>query len=155
MPLKVGEIAPDFTLLNQENQSKALRDYRGKTLVLYFYPKDSTPGCTREACDFTANFSAFKNVGAVVVGISPDSMKSHQNFIMKEALAIELLSDPDKKVAKLFKVWKKKTMAGKTYMGIERTTYVIDRNGKITHVFPNVKVDGHTTEVLDAVASIG
>lgn len=154
MPLKVGDTAPDFVLLNQENQAKDVRDYRGKALVLYFYPKDSTPGCTREACDFTANYSAFKNAGAVVVGISPDSLKSHQNFIMKEALAIELLSDPDKKVAKMYKVWKKKTMAGNTYMGIERTTYVIDRNGKITHVFPQVKVDGHTAEVLKAVTSI-
>lgn len=151
MPLKVGEIAPDFTLLNQENQTKSVRDYRGKILVLYFYPKDSTPGCTREACDFTANFSAFKNSGAVVVGISSDSIKSHQNFIMKEALAIELLSDTTKKVAKLYKVWKKKTTGGNTYMGVERTTYIIDRNGKITHVFPNVKVDGHTAEVLDII----
>lgn len=151
MPLKVGDSAPDFTLLNQENQVKALRDYRGKTLVLYFYPKDATPGCTREACDFTANFSVFKAAGAVVVGVSPDSVKSHQGFIMKEALAIELLADVDKKVAKLYKVWKKKTMAGRTSMGIERTTYVIDRNGKITHVFPQVKVDGHTAEVLAAI----
>lgn len=151
MPLKVGEIAPDFTLLNQENQSKSVRDYRGKALVLYFYPKDSTPGCTREACDFTASFSAFKKAGAVIVGISPDSIKSHQKFIMKEALAIELLSDPVKKVAKLYKIWKKKKMGANTSMGIERTTYVIDRNGRITHVFPQVKVDGHIVNVLSAV----
>lgn len=153
MPLKVGETAPDFELHNQENQLKHLRDYRGKTLVLYFYPKDATPGCTREACEFTANFSAFKNAGAAIVGISPDSVKSHQNFIMKEALAIELLSDTEKKVAKLYKVWKKKTMAGNTYMGIERTTFVIDRNGRITHIFPQVKVDGHTEAVLQFISS--
>lgn len=152
MPLKVGDIAPDFILLNQEKQPKALRDYRGKILVLYFYPKDSTLGCTREACDFTGKFSVFKTAGAVVVGISPDSVKSHQNFIMKEALAIELLSDPLKKVAKLYKVWKKKTKGANTSMGIERTTYIIDRNGKITHIFPQVKVDGHTAEVLNAIA---
>lgn len=153
MPLKVGDIAPDFVLLNQEKQAKSLRDYRGKTMVLYFYPKDSTPGCTREACDFTANFSVFKSAGAVVVGISPDTVKSHQNFIMKEALAIELLSDPDRKVVKLYKVWKKKTTGANTSMGIERTTYIIDPNGKITRVFPQVKVDGHTAEVLAAIAS--
>lgn len=151
MPLKVGEMAPDFELLNQENQLKSVRDFRGKTLVLYFYPKDCTPGCTREACDFTAGFSAFKNAGAVVVGVSPDSVKSHQNFIMKEALAIELLADTEKKVSKLYKVWKKKTMAGNTYMGIERTTFIIDKNGKITHIFPQVKVDGHSELVLNAV----
>lgn len=153
MPLKVGETAPDFELHNQENQLKHLRDYRGKTLVLYFYPKDATPGCTREACEFTANFSAFKNAGAVIVGISPDSVKSHQNFIMKEALAIELLADTDKKVSKLYKVWKKKTMAGNTYMGIERTTFVIDKNGRITHIFPQVKVDGHSESVLQFISS--
>lgn len=154
MPLKVGEMAPDFKLLNQENQVKALSDYRGKILVLYFYPKDSTPGCTKEACEFTATFSAFKNAGAVVVGVSPDSVKSHQNFIMKEALAIELLADTEKKVSKLYKVWKKKTMAGNTYMGIERTTFIIDKNGKITHIFPQVKVDGHTEAVLQIISTV-
>lgn len=152
MPLKVGDVAPEFQLLNQENQLKTVQDYRGKKLVLYFYPKDSTPGCTREACDFTANFSKFKAAGAVVVGISPDSIKSHQNFIMKEALAIELLADVDKKAAKAYKVWKKKTMAGNTYMGIERTTYIVSPQGKITHVFPQVKVDGHWEAVLNAVS---
>ncbi len=151
MPLKVGDAAPEFQLLNQENQLKTARDYRGKKLVLYFYPKDATPGCTREACDFTAHFSVFKNAGAAVVGVSPDSVRSHQNFIMKEALAIELLSDTDKKAAKAYKVWKKKTLAGNIYMGIERTTYVIDSNGRITHVFLQVKVDGHIAEVLNAV----
>ncbi len=153
MPLKMGDVAPDFELVNQENQVKSARDYRGKILVLYFYPKDSTPGCTREACDFTANFSKFKAAGAVVVGVSPDTIKSHQSFIMKEALAVELLADVDKKAAKLYKVWKKKTTAGNTYMGIERTTYVIDKNGKITHVFPQVKVDGHWAEVLGAITN--
>jgi peroxiredoxin Q/BCP len=149
MPLKIGDAAPEFQLFNQENQVKTVQDYRGKKLVLYFYPKDSTPGCTREACDFTASFSKFKAAGAVVVGISPDSVKSHQSFIMKEALAIELLADPEKKAAKAYKVWKKKTMAGNTYMGIERTTYIVSPQGKITHVFPQVKVDGHWEAVLN------
>lgn len=151
MPLKVGDAAPEFQLLNQENQLKTVQDYRGKKLILYFYPKDSTPGCTREACDFTANFSKFKAASAAIVGISPDSVKSHQNFIMKEALAIELLADVDKKTAKAYKVWKKKTMAGNTYMGIERTTYIVSSQGKITHVFPQVKVDGHWEAVLNAL----
>lgn len=151
MPLKVGEMAPEFQLLNQENQLRSLRDFRGKTLVLYFYPKDSTPGCTKEACDFTANFSAFRNAGATVVGVSPDSVRSHQNFIMKEALVVELLADVDKKVAKAYKVWKKKEMAGNTYMGIERTTFVISPQGKVLAIFPKVRVDGHWEEVLARV----
>ncbi|PIR20203.1 MAG: thioredoxin-dependent thiol peroxidase [Deltaproteobacteria bacterium CG11_big_fil_rev_8_21_14_0_20_47_16] len=151
MPLHIGDVAPDFELYNQENQTKSARDYRGKYLILYFYPKDSTPGCTREACDFTANFSTFKNAGATIVGISPDSVKSHQKFIMNEALAIELLSDTEKTVAKAYMVWKRKKMAGKTYMGIERTTFIIDPNGKIAAIFPQVKVDGHWEEVLTSL----
>lgn len=148
MPLHEGDKAPEFTLPSSEGTDISLRDYRGKKLVLYFYPKDDTPGCTKESCSFRDNLARVRRKGAEVLGISADSQKSHQKFIEKYALSFPLVSDEEKKVLKLYEVWKQKSFMGKKFMGIVRTTYVIDEKGRIAHIFPKVKVEGHVDEVL-------
>jgi peroxiredoxin Q/BCP len=148
MPLKVGDIAPEFTLLSNEGKEISLKDFRGKKVVLYFYPKDNTPGCTVEACSFRDNLARVKRKGAIVLGISADSVKSHQKFTEKYDLTFPLLSDEDKDVLKSYGVWKQKSFMGKKFMGIERTTFVIDEHGRIAHIFTKVKVNGHVEEVM-------
>ena len=149
--LKVGQKAPDFTLMNDAGQKVKLSDYKGKKVVLYFYPKDDTPGCTTEACNFRDGLDDLRKRGAVVLGVSADSVESHKKFKNKFELNFPLLADPEKKMIENYGVWKEKSMYGKKYMGIERTTFIIDKEGKISHVFPKVKVTDHYDEVLEAL----
>jgi len=147
--LKAGDTAPSFTLPSSDGSEVSLSDFKGKNVVLYFYPKDDTPGCTTEACSFRDDLSAFKRKGAVVLGISVDGIESHQKFAEKYSLSFPLLSDEGKKVVKAYGVWKEKNLYGRKYMGTERTTFIIDKQGIITHIFPKVHVDSHSKEVLD------
>lgn len=146
--LESGDKAPDFTLKNDNDETVKLSNHKGKKVVLYFYPKDDTPGCTVEACSFRDGFSEIQKKGAALFGVSTDSVESHKKFKEKFHLNFPLLSDADKKVVNSYGVWKEKNMYGKKYMGIERTTFIIDEDGKIKKVFPKVKVDGHYDEVL-------
>ncbi|MFZ2323191.1 MAG: thioredoxin-dependent thiol peroxidase [Ignavibacteriaceae bacterium] len=148
---EVGKKAPDFTLLDQDGKKVSLKDFAGKKVVLYFYPKDNTSGCTKEACSFRDDFPKFKKSDAVILGVSPDSVGSHKKFIEKYDLPFILLSDEDKIVLEKYNVWKEKSMYGRKYMGVERTTYIIDENGKIKKIFNKVKVDGHNLEVMEAL----
>ncbi|MBI3322070.1 MAG: thioredoxin-dependent thiol peroxidase [Candidatus Omnitrophica bacterium] len=149
--MKEGGKAPAFQAVDDRGESVSLAELKGKKVVLYFYPKDDTPGCTREACAFRDCLAQIKKKGAVVLGVSPDSVDSHGKFKKKFTLNFPLLSDPDKKMAQAYGVWKEKSMYGKTYMGIERTTFLLDEEGRVTRVFPKVKVDGHFEEVLAAL----
>src|SRR5579871_987612 len=149
--LKVGQKAPDFTAMNDKGEKVKLSDFKGKKVVLYFYPKDDTPGCTKEACNFRDGFAEIKSRGAVVLGVSADSVDSHKKFKNKFELNFPLLSDPDKKMIESYGVWQEKSMYGKKYMGVERTTFIIDSQGKISHIFPKVKVAEHYDEVLEAL----
>ncbi len=149
--IEEGKKAPDFNLKNQDGETISLKDFKGKKVVLYFYPKDNTSGCTKEACNFRDEFPKFKNVDAVILGVSPDSVASHKKFAEKYDLPFNLLSDEEKKVLEQYGVWQEKSMYGKKYMGVVRTTVVIDENGKIRKIFPKVKVDGHNKEVLEAL----
>ncbi len=150
--LKIGSIAPDFSLDGDDGKKHSLKEFRGKKVVLYFYPKDDTSGCTKEACSFRDNLSSVKKKGAVVLGISADGTESHKKFISKYDLNFPLLSDESKSVLEAYGVWKLKSFMGRKYMGIERTTVIIDEKGKISHIFPKVKVEGHTEEVLNALS---
>jgi len=148
----IGKPAPDFALPSTTGENISLRQYKGKkTVVLYFYPKDETPGCTREACDFRDHSAEFEKLNVVVLGISNDNMESHQHFREKHKLPFPLLVDEDASVSKMFGVYKQKNLYGKKYMGIERTTFVIDRTGRIAQIYPKVKVDGHIKDVLEFV----
>ncbi|HEY6192493.1 MAG TPA: thioredoxin-dependent thiol peroxidase [Bacteroidota bacterium] len=149
MSLKVGEKAPDFSLPSSLGETISLKALRGKRVVLYFYPKDDTPGCTREACSFQENLSRVTRKGALIFGVSADSLASHRKFSKKYELTFPLLSDESKEMLKAYGVWKEKSFMGRKYMGIVRTTVIIDERGKVSHVFENVKVDGHTEEVLE------
>lgn len=145
----IGKTAPDFTLPSTSGEPISLKQFKGKkTVVLYFYPKDETPGCTKEACAFRDIAADFEAVGAVILGISNDPMESHLKFRDKHRLPFELLSDEDASVSKAFGVYKQKNLYGKKYMGIERTTFIIDRTGRIAQIYPKVKVDGHVADVL-------
>jgi len=146
--LKVGEKAPDFSLPSTDGRTVSLRDLRGKKVILYFYPKDSTPGCTKEACDFRDNAGRLKRKGATVIGVSADSVKSHEKFSKKYDLPFPLLSDESKEMLRAYGVWREKKFMGRTYMGIVRTTVVIDEAGKIEHVYDEVSVKNHVDEVL-------
>jgi len=147
-PIEVGARAPDFSLSASNRKIVSLKDYRGKKVVLYFYPKDMTPGCTTEACSFRDNLARVRRKGAEVLGVSVDDIQSHKKFIEKHELPFLLLSDLDKKVVKSYGVWKQKSMYGHKTMGIERTTFIIDKKGRIACIFPKVKVEGHVDEVL-------
>jgi peroxiredoxin Q/BCP len=149
--LEVGQLAPDFSLYNQDEKKISLKDYLGKNVILYFYPKDDTSGCTKEACSFRDNIPKFSKADAVILGISPDSVKSHKKFSEKYKLPFNLLADEEKKVIEKYGVWKEKSMYGKKYMGVERTTFIIDEKRKIKKIFNKVKVDGHETEVLEVL----
>jgi thioredoxin-dependent peroxiredoxin len=146
--LEVGQPAPDFTVKDGAGNTVRLSDLRGKKVVLYFYPKDATPGCTQEACDLRDRYDRLQAAGAVLLGVSPDSEKSHQKFAAKFELPFPLLADTDNTVSTAYGVWKEKSMYGRSYMGIERTTFLIDENGKIARIWPKVKVAGHGDEVL-------
>ena len=146
---KVGDRAPEFALPSGDGGTIALKALRGKTVILYFYPKDDTSGCTKEACAFRDSAKVFERKGAVVIGVSADSSASHRKFAEKYQLPFPLASDEQREVIKKYGVWKQKSMYGKKYMGIERTTFVIDPKGMITQVFPKVKVDGHVDAIID------
>ncbi len=150
--LEVGAVVPDFCLPNQDEEEICLRDIKGRWIVLYFYPKDNTPGCTTEACDFTAAVPAFEDLDAIVLGVSPDSPKSHRSFIEKKDLGITLLADSSKELCNLFGVWQLKKNYGKEYMGVVRSTFIIDPDGKIAAVWDKVKVKGHADEVRAKLA---
>jgi peroxiredoxin Q/BCP len=152
--LEIGNKAPDFCLPNQDSEEVCLRDLQGSWVVLYFYPKDNTPGCTTEALDFTALKSEFEKLGATILGISPDSIKRHCNFIEKKNLKITLLSDEEKEVAQKYGVWQLKKMYGKEYMGIVRSTFLINQDGEIAYIWPKVKVKGHAQEVLEKLKEL-
>ena len=149
-----GKSAPAFTLDTDSGETLSLKDLKGRPVVLYFYPKDDTPGCTVEACEFRDAFPRFKGSKAVILGISPDSVKSHQKFKVKFDLPFTLLADEDHAVAEKYGVWQKKSMYGRTYMGIARTTFVIDKNGKVAKVFEKVKPKGHAEEVEQAIDAL-
>jgi thioredoxin-dependent peroxiredoxin len=146
--VKVGLKAPDFSLPIQGGKEVCLKDFKGKKIVLYFYPKDNTSGCTKEACSFNENLSVLKKKGAIIIGVSADSVASHEKFAEKFGLRFPLVSDEKKEIVKKYGVWKEKSMYGRKYFGIERTTFVIDEQGIVRHIFNKVKVDGHTEEVL-------
>ncbi len=149
--LKVGEKAPDFSLPDESGASVTLKELKGKQIVLYFYPKDDTPGCTKEACDFRDVEAQILRAGGVILGVSLDGKDSHRKFIKKFGLPFALLSDEDATVSKAYGVYKEKNMYGRTYWGIERSTFVIDAAGKLKAIFRKVKVDGHDDEVLTAL----
>jgi len=151
--LEEGKKAPNFELKDQNGKVVSLSDYKGKNIVLYFYPKDNTSGCTAEACNFRDEFPKFKNLKAVILGVSPDSVDSHKKFAEKYNLPFTLLSDEKKEVLGKYNVWKEKSMYGKKYMGVERTTYIIDVDGKIKKIFSKVKVFDHNKEVMEALNS--
>lgn len=147
--LKEGQKAPDFSLDDDQGNKVSLKDFKGKNVVLYFYPKDMTPGCTQEACDFRDNWSAVKKKGAVVLGVSADPVKKHQTFKEKYQLPFTLLSDEGKGTLKAYGVWRKKKFMGREFMGIVRTTMIIDKAGKIQKIWSPASVKGHAVDVLE------
>jgi peroxiredoxin Q/BCP len=152
--IEEGKKAPDFKLASSEGGETSLKDLRGKIVVLYFYPKDDTPGCTREACAFRDSQAALKKRGVVVLGVSGDSLASHEKFKKKYSLNFPLLSDPDKAVAKKYGAWGEKVLYGKKTIGMIRSTFVIDGDGTVRKVFPRVQVDGHADKVLEVVKGL-
>ena len=146
--LEVGTKAPDFTLPDQNGRPVSLSDFRGKKVVLYFYPKDNTPGCTRQACAFAASYEAFQKLDVAVIGISKDSVSSHLKFVQKYNLPFLLLADPDRTAIEAYGVWQEKKLYGKTSMGVVRTTYLIDEQGMIEKIMPKVKPDTNAAEIL-------
>lgn len=149
--MELGKLAPDFTLVGSDGKEHKLSDYRGKKVILYFYPKDNTPGCSTEACDFRDNISEISDLNAIVLGISKDNLNSHNKFIQKFNLPFVLLSDEEKVVCKLYDVIKEKNMYGKKVLGIERSTFIIDENGIIINEFRKVKVKGHVDSLLEFI----
>lgn len=152
--LGAGDRAPSFSLTSVEEKEVSLEDFEGKWVVLYFYPKDNTPGCTKEAIDFSEFLSEFTRNDAVVLGVSPDPRQSHEKFQAKHNLSVQLLSDPDHEVLEKYGVWKEKNKFGKRYWGVERTTFLIDPQGVIKKVWDKVKVDGHAKAVVDSLCGI-
>lgn len=150
--LNEGDIAPDFTTKDQNGNAVKLSDFKGKRVVLYFYPKDDTPGCTKEACSLRDSFDVFEEKGIKILGVSTDDEKSHQKFITKYNLPFDLLADTEKEIVEAYGVWGEKNMYGKKYFGINRTTFLIDEDGRIVKIFKKVKVDEHADEVLEAFA---
>ena len=151
---EIGEIAPEVCLPNQEGTEICLKDLKGKWVVLYFYPKDNTSGCTLEAKDFTSAITDFNKLDTAVIGVSPDSEKSHQNFISKHSLGIELLSDPEHSVLEKYGAWQKKKLYGREFMGVVRSTYLINPKGKIEYIWPKVKVNGHVDDVKEKLKEL-
>ncbi|MBW3583118.1 MAG: thioredoxin-dependent thiol peroxidase [Euryarchaeota archaeon] len=150
----VGEKAPDFQSSDQDGKTWTLQDFQGESLVLYFYPKDDTPGCTREACGFRDLQAEFEELGARIVGVSPDDTDRHARFAEKHELPFTLLSDPDHETAEAYGVWKEKNMYGRKFWGIERTTFIIGPDGTIVKVYPRVKVNGHVEKVFEDVKGL-
>lgn len=148
MPIESGNPAPDFELPDETGALRQLSDFRGKPVVLYFYPKDDTPGCTAEACNFRDDYSAYEKAGVEILGVSPDTVKSHVKFKQKYGLPFPLLADEDHKVCELYGVWALKKFMGREYMGVLRTTFLIDAQGQIVRVFENVKPAEHSAELL-------
>jgi len=149
--LREGEPAPDFELTNDEGETVTLSALRGKPVVLYFYPKDDTPGCTTEACEFRDAYDRFREQGVEILGVSPDTEASHQKFKSKYELPFTLLADPDHQTAEAYGVWKEKKNYGKTYMGIERSTFVIDADGKVARAMRGIRPAGHAAKVLETL----
>jgi peroxiredoxin Q/BCP len=154
MELKVGDKAPSFKLKNQDGKLISLSDLKGKPIVLYFYPKDDTSGCTKEACNFRDEFPKFGKMKTEIIGISADSVESHKKFATKYKLPFNLLSDEKKEMVEKYGVWQEKSMYGRKYMGIVRITFIIDVSGKIRNIFPKVKVDNHNNEVMEALKEL-
>lgn len=154
MALSIGDTAPDFSLPADNGETIALSDLRGKKIVLYFYPKDDTPGCTTEAKDFTALQADFTAAGAVVIGMSKDKAAKHDKFIAKHDLSVRLVSDEEGTALEAYGVWVEKNMYGRTYMGIQRVTFLIDAQGIIRHIWPKVKVKGHAQDVLEQTRAL-
>jgi Peroxiredoxin len=146
--LNTGDVAPDFTLPRDGGGTVALRDFQGRDVVLYFYPKDDTTGCTAEAVAFTSLLPQFEDAGALVIGISPDPVAKHDKFAAKHGLRVVLASDEKKEVSQAYGVWVQKSMYGRTYMGVERSTFLIGKDGRIRNIWPKVKVAGHAEDVL-------
>lgn len=154
MSIEINKLAPDFKLMGSDGKGHSLSDYKGKNIVLYFYPKDNTTGCTTEACDFRDNIQNFNDLNAIILGVSRDSLASHDKFITKLSLPFVLLSDPDETVCKLYDVIKEKNMYGKKYMGIERSTFIIDKEGILVQDFRKVRVKGHIDKVLETLKNL-
>lgn len=154
MPIPAGSQAPDFSLPDENGDLRRLSDYRGKVVVLYFYPKDYTPGCTKEAIGFRDQYQDYEQAGVSVIGISPDDVKKHQKFKAKYNLPFSLLADTDHTVCELYGVWGRKKFMGKEYDGVFRTTFLIDKDSTILRVFENVKPEGHSQEVLKVIEEI-
>jgi peroxiredoxin Q/BCP len=154
MPITKGTQAPDFTLADETNTTQRLSDFRGRPVILYFYPKDDTPGCTTEACNFRDDYSAYIEADVVILGVSPDSSQSHAKFKKKYGIPFSLLADDGHKVCDMYGVWGPKKFMGKEYEGVLRTTFLIDTNGRVARVFENVKPAEHSVEVLAALKNI-
>ena len=152
--LEVGDKAPDFTTIDQDGQRVKLSDFRGKKVVLYFYPKDDTPGCTKEACSFRDGWSAFRRRKIEVLGVSAQDEKSHKKFAEKFSLHFRLLADAERKIVEAYGVWGEKSLYGRKFMGIERSTFLVDSNGKLVREWRKVKVKGHAAEVLEAAKQL-
>jgi peroxiredoxin Q/BCP len=152
--LEVGQIAPEFSLHDQEGQTRSLADARGRWVIVYFYPKDDTPGCTKEACAFRDDLPRFEGLNAIVWGVSADDEKAHRKFAEKYDLNFPLLVDPDKAVLEAYGAWVEKSMYGKRYMGVQRITYLIDPEGKVAKAWPKVKPEEHAEEVAAALAEL-
>ena len=153
MELKVTDKAPDFKGIIQDGSEVSLSDFKGKKLILFFYPKDNTPGCSAAACNLSENYSLLKKQGFVLLGVSPDTEKKHQNFIEKKDLTMDLVADIDKIMLEAYGVWGEKKLYGRTYMGVMRTTFIIDEKGLIEKIFPKVKTKAHTEQILESYKS--
>lgn len=149
--LKAGDKAPLFVGLNQNSEKVSLNNFTGKKLILYFYPKDNTPGCTAESCNLNENYNAWLDKGFEVVGVSPDTVQSHQKFINKFGLRFNLIADTEKEILQAYGAWGEKNMYGRKYMGVLRTTFVIDENGVITEIFEKVQTKDHTNQIIKAL----
>lgn len=151
--LKTGDKAPDFKGLNEKGETVSLSDFKGKKLILFFYPKDNTPGCTAEACNLRDNYEDLKKQGFALIGVSPDSAKKHQNFIKKHGFPFSLIADTEQEILKAYGVWGEKQMFGKKYMGVIRTTFVIDEQGKIEKIIDKVDTENHASQILETTAA--
>jgi peroxiredoxin Q/BCP len=154
MTIKIGDLIPDLTVATTQDEAMQLRDLKGKNLVLYFYPKDNTPGCTTEGQNFRDAYAAFQAANTAILGVSRESIRTHQNFINKQEFPFDLISDPDEILCKAMDVMKEKSMYGKTYIGIERSTFVFSADGKLVHEVRKVKVKGHVDEILEIVQGL-